>query len=88
MGISQQDPMDTVANRFPGRRSLIRSAYGASASFRELCEDLCLCDDTIARWRDSDAPVAGERLAECTEWQTELEQEIEQWLDRLQTGTD
>lgn len=88
MTSKQQHLTDTVASRFPGRRLLIRAAWTASDSFRELCEDLSLCDDAIARWRESDAPLASERLAECAEWQAELEQEIEQWLNRLQTGAE
>lgn len=88
MNERQQHLTDTVASRFPGRRLLIRAAWTASDSFRELCEDLSLCDETIARWRGSNAPLASERLAECAEWKAELEQEIEQWLDRLQAGAE
>ena len=88
MNDRQHHPTDTVVSRFPGRRAILRAAWAGSDSFRELCEDLSLCDDAMARWRESEAPVAAARLAECAEWKAELEQEIEQWLDRLQTGTE
>jgi hypothetical protein len=79
-------PVTYFTSRFPDRLEAIRVECERSESFRTLCEDLRLCTEALSRWRESDTPAAAERLAEYTEWEMELEQEIEQWLDRLHSG--
>jgi len=73
-------PPDQLLQRFPRWRSRIESEYCLNEPFRALCDDWRICAEARERWSLSEAPVATLRRNEYEEWLTELEQEIEEWL--------
>ena len=80
--MNAQDLLEFVVDRVPGRAREIQRECGRSESFRTLCEDFYTCAEALARWETSDEPLASERAVEYQQSLGELEQEIEEWLQR------
>ena len=67
---------------FPGWARRIEAEYRRSETFRALCDDWWVCAEARDRWHSSQAPKAVDRRREYREWYAELEEEIEEWLQR------
>lgn len=76
--------LEYAEHRFPERLPLIRTEYERSRSFRALCEDLHVCAQALSRWEQSPSATAPERRLEYAQCLQELEQEIEEWLERAE----
>lgn len=76
--------MDIAVQRFPERTQQVEHEYQISASFRGLCDDLCLCAEALSRWRRKEDPEGKQRAEEYAQSLAELEQEMSAWLDDRQ----
>jgi hypothetical protein len=84
---SRQDTKSCVAAAFPGSDSLIESAYRENSSFRDLCRDHRKCAEVLEEWRRSDDDASTSRAREYAELLSELESEIELFLESMESDS-
>lgn len=64
-----------ILNQFPGHCDRINSLYGTDESFRELCEDYILCQETLKKVNSMEE-ISESYLNELAETDQELKEEI------------
>lgn len=80
-----QATVSLIQSVCPGRDRLIERVYRDSPPFRELCHDFRRCVTALDRWTTRPAAEANQRQEEYSELLTELRQEIESWLDAVES---
>ena len=74
--------LSLILTNFEGSNDIIERTFRQNADFRSLCEDYYTCHQALKRWQVSGAAAAAQRQQEYTEWLTELEQDVRDWLKR------
>lgn len=82
--MSEETALGCVIDRFPRRESLIQPLYQTDQTFRTLCEDYCDCLKSLARWTGRTSEDAPAYQKDYRELLSELEIEIENYVNRSQ----
>lgn len=71
-----------VAERFPGHREVLTRLFTSDLLFRSLCDEYKTCLGALRYWRESNLPEAPGFRNEFSSLLSELEEEIEDCLNK------
>ena len=71
-----------VVGRFPNREEVIRDLFDSDPAFQSLCEDYCECLRSLAHWTGQASEQAPLYQQDYQELLSDLESEIQRYLDR------
>jgi hypothetical protein len=83
---SRSETLTLIRASFPGRDRLIERAFRENQSFRDLCRDYRVCVAALHRFERLAAAEAPHRWQEYADLQIKLGDEIQTWLEAMQTG--
>ena len=81
------DTLTLIRASFPHHDKVITRAFRENRSFRELCEDYRRCVAALHRWKKRQATEPPPRWKEYAELQVELGDEIQTWLEAVDSGS-
>lgn len=82
-----RDTLSLVQASFPGRETLIESAFYANSTFRLLCDDYHVCVTALDHWRRREGQGSPDRQREYAEMLADLGREIETWLEAMENAS-